>query len=252
MPASSQQSPARPALSVTVVMAADGDALAKLYPRLPGYKPVANTNSLYHRRAHFLGALLEAGLVHEVNCAAAAEQSPELLRQANSISEARLAQLEASVAEAAAAAAAATAALSAMQQELARLAQRLAASEAQRAEAADRAEQERLAAEAVMFPVDDALEAQRGDAAALLAGHAAASAPSAAAPRPPAPRVCAAPGCSATVGLRRCGGCGQVRYCSTACRDAHWRAHRRECRRLQAEAAAASSEASGEAAPTQP
>ena len=53
--------------------------------------------------------------------------------------------------------------------------------------------------------------------------------------RPPAPRLCAAPGCTATRVLHRCGGCGTVRYCSAACSHAHWREHRTECRRLQAE-----------------
>ena len=48
------------------------------------------------------------------------------------------------------------------------------------------------------------------------------------------PRICAAPGCGATTGLKRCGGCGRVRYCSTECSRAHWREHRAECRRLQA------------------
>ena len=62
-------------------------------------------------------------------------------------------------------------------------------------------------------------------------------------PRPPGPRVCAAPGCGATRGLRFCGGCGMVRYCSTACSRAHWREHRAECRRLQAEQAAAAAAA---------
>ena len=52
------------------------------------------------------------------------------------------------------------------------------------------------------------------------------------------PRVCAAPGCGAIHGLKRCGGCGMVRYCSEACSRAHWRAHKAECRRLQAERAA--------------
>ena len=61
--------------------------------------------------------------------------------------------------------------------------------------------------------------------------------------RPPAPRVCAAPGCGATHGLKRCGGCGTVRYCSQACCKAHWRAHKAECRRLQAERAAAAAAA---------
>ena len=62
-----------------------------------------------------------------------------------------------------------------------------------------------------------------------------------AAPTTPArpPRVCAAPGCGATRGLKRCGGCGTVRYCSEACSRVHWREHRAECRRLQAERAAA-------------
>ena len=70
---------------------------------------------------------------------------------------------------------------------------------------------------------------------------AAPAAPAAAAPPaptlPPAPRICAAPGCGVTSGLRRCGGCRAVRYCSPACSRAHWRAHKAECRRLQAEAA---------------
>ena len=56
------------------------------------------------------------------------------------------------------------------------------------------------------------------------------------------PRVCAAPGCGATRGLRRCGGCGTVRYCSAACSRAHWRAHKGKCRRLQAAKAAATAD----------
>ena len=51
-------------------------------------------------------------------------------------------------------------------------------------------------------------------------------------------RTCAATGCNATHCLRRCGGCGVARYCSDACSRAHWRVHRAECRRLQAEQAA--------------
>lgn len=58
-------------------------------------------------------------------------------------------------------------------------------------------------------------------------------------PHPPLPRVCAAPGCNATHGLRRCGCCHAVRYCSVACSRANWRAHKSECRRLQAAAVAA-------------
>ena len=52
---------------------------------------------------------------------------------------------------------------------------------------------------------------------------------------PAAPRVCAA--CSTTSGrLRRCGGCGAVRFCSEACMRPHWHdAHKVECRRMQAE-----------------
>ena len=52
---------------------------------------------------------------------------------------------------------------------------------------------------------------------------------------PPAPLACANPDCGATTDLRRCGGCAAVRYCSEACSRAHWRAHKAECRRLQAE-----------------
>lgn len=55
----------------------------------------------------------------------------------------------------------------------------------------------------------------------------------------PAPHVCAAEGCSAARGLKRCGGCASVRYCSVECSRAHWPAHRAACRRLQAERAAA-------------
>ena len=67
---------------------------------------------------------------------------------------------------------------------------------------------------------------------------AAGSQPAAAAPAcPPAPKVCAAEGCGTTSGLKRCGGCASVRYCSVACSRAHWPAHKAECRRLQAAAA---------------
>ena len=67
----------------------------------------------------------------------------------------------------------------------------------------------------------------------------ASAADEAAPPRPPAPRVCANPDCGATGGLRRCAGCATVRYCSKECARAHWRARKAECRRLQAEQAAA-------------
>ena len=66
----------------------------------------------------------------------------------------------------------------------------------------------------------------------------------AASPAVAAPRVCAAEGCGATTGLRRCGGCGRVRYCSVECSKAHWFAHRADCKRWRAEVAAAA--ASGE------
>ena len=76
----------------------------------------------------------------------------------------------------------------------------------------------------------------------LLPAGVAAPASAAASPvpsRPPAPRICAAPGCGATRGLRRCGGCRAVRYCSEACCRAHWKSHKAECRRVQAQRAAA-------------
>jgi len=75
--------------------------------------------------------------------------------------------------------------------------------------------------------------------AADTGGQAAGPAAAPPAARPPAPKVCAAEGCGATRGLRRCGGCASVRYCSMECSRAHWRAHKAECRRLQAAAAAA-------------
>ena len=102
-------------------------------------------------------------------------------------------------------------------------------------------------------------------APALAAAPALDAAPSAVLPRPAAaavaaagpmgqvatpPRVCAAPGCGATTGLRRCAGCATVRYCSEACSRAHWREHRGECRRLRAERAAAVAEAPAPAAQT--
>ncbi len=62
-------------------------------------------------------------------------------------------------------------------------------------------------------------------------------------------RMCTAPGCGATTGLKRCGGCGAVRYCSVECSCAHWRAHKAECRRLQAERAAAAEAAEAATAP---
>ena len=78
---------------------------------------------------------------------------------------------------------------------------------------------------------------------------AAAAAPSEpAGAKPKRLRGCAS-GCGATSGLRRCGACGSVRHCSEACSRAHWKAHRADCRRLQAERvfAAASAAAAPEA-----
>ena len=71
-------------------------------------------------------------------------------------------------------------------------------------------------------------------AAVTVAGPAAGAQPG-----PVAPRVCANPGCGAKRGLRRCGGCHTVRYCSEACSRTHWREHKAECRRVQAEQAQA-------------
>ena len=64
-------------------------------------------------------------------------------------------------------------------------------------------------------------------------------------PQATAPKACAAEGGGATRGLHRCGGCGKVRYCSKACSRAHWRTHKAECRRLQAERAGGAERASG-------
>lgn len=59
----------------------------------------------------------------------------------------------------------------------------------------------------------------------------------------PVHRMCAAPGCGATSGLRRCSGCRAVRYCSVECSRVHWREHKAECRRVQAEHGAAAERA---------
>ena len=88
-----------------------------------------------------------------------------------------------------------------------------------------------------------------GTAVRLLAGPAGSAAapqtpapPPTVAPPPPPPRArrtCAAEGCTATRGLRRCGGCRAVKYCSLECAQRSWTAHRPECRRLKAEREAA-------------
>lgn len=96
----------------------------------------------------------------------------------------------------------------------------------------------------------DKLQEAVADTLRLLAEHVPA-APPPDLPDIPGPRVCAAEGCSTTTGLCRCGGCGHVRYCGAACRGAHWRAHRSECKHWQAEAqaaCAAAAAAQGEAA----
>lgn len=94
------------------------------------------------------------------------------------------------------------------------------------------------------------LAAPAASAAAAVEAAAASAAPPAGAPasqpasseQPGAARGCAA--CGATSGLRRCSGCSVVRYCGEACSHAHWRTHRAECRRRQAERAAAEAGAS--------
>ncbi len=56
-----------------------------------------------------------------------------------------------------------------------------------------------------------------------------------------APRACSNPWCINLEGaceqelwLRKCGGCGAVRYCCRGCQQAHWRAgHREECKQVQ-------------------
>jgi hypothetical protein len=48
---------------------------------------------------------------------------------------------------------------------------------------------------------------------------------------------CSHPGCSG-VGLLKCTGCRQARYCGEACQLAHWKAHKADCRRWSAELAA--------------
>ena len=103
----------------------------------------------------------------------------------------------------------------------------------------------RQQAESALNALGAALMQQAGSAAApaYAIEQTAAAEPAATgclAPSPPAPpRVCAALGCGALTGLKRCGGCGAVRYCSVECSRTHWREHRAECRRLQAARAAA-------------
>jgi hypothetical protein len=45
---------------------------------------------------------------------------------------------------------------------------------------------------------------------------------------------CSSQGCSG-VGLLKCTGCRQARYCGEACQLSHWRAHKADCRRWSAE-----------------
>ena len=104
-------------------------------------------------------------------------------------------------------------------------------------------------AAAALRLLDEYAEPAGDPAAAGEARPAAAAQPSpSAAALPPAPRVCAAESCTSSVHLKRCGGCGRVRYCSVACRDSHWRAHRRDCKRWRAEAEASAAAAEGPSA----
>jgi hypothetical protein len=55
----------------------------------------------------------------------------------------------------------------------------------------------------------------------------------------PLPEVCNNPSCRSLYGVseaaaavKACGGCG-ARYCSVQCQQAHWKVHRKACRRLQ-------------------
>jgi hypothetical protein len=89
------------------------------------------------------------------------------------------------------------------------------------------------------------LEEEEEDGDAFGGGIAAASAPAAApAAAASASSACARPGCDATTGggadggikLRRCSACRVTRYCSRACQELHWRAHKPVCRAARAEA----------------
>lgn len=60
-------------------------------------------------------------------------------------------------------------------------------------------------------------------AAALAPAEQAAREPDSSAGSQSSDLVCAAPGCGATQGLRRCGACGDLSYCSTAYQVSHWR-----------------------------
>lgn len=81
------------------------------------------------------------------------------------------------------------------------------------------------------------LESMAPDAAVPAATSLEVAAAKAAAPTG---SVCAAEGCGSTQDLLRCSGCHVALYCSKACSRASWRAHKPECQRLQADAAAAS------------
>lgn len=87
---------------------------------------------------------------------------------------------------------------------------------------------------------------EAGQGAAAAAREAAPPAKPAAADAPAPERRCAGCGAGQQAGgpkLRRCAGCGAVRYCSEACQRQAWPAHRRECRRLGADSAAAAADA---------
>jgi hypothetical protein len=54
---------------------------------------------------------------------------------------------------------------------------------------------------------------------------------------------CSRPGCSGS-GLMTCTGCLQARYCAEACQQAHWQAHKADCKRRRAALKAAESSSS--------
>lgn len=54
---------------------------------------------------------------------------------------------------------------------------------------------------------------------------------------PDPPRVCGAAGCTNVHGLRKCGGCGMVRFCSKECQRRAWEEHKPRCLALRSASA---------------